>query len=116
MNFARRSDAVRTTSSVPFRLDSCCPSITRRHSFGFIRRTWTWLAAGNTWGRDAGLHGAMAVTIMASTCGSTIGPPADIEYEVEPGGAATIIPPARIRSTTWWSRQVSKVLLLAIGG
>src|SRR2546430_17159749 len=101
MNFARRSDAVRTTSSVPFRLDSCCPSITRRHSFGFIRRTWTWLAAGNTWGRDAGLNGAMAVTIMASTGGSTIGPPPEIEYEVGSVGVGTIVPTRQIPSAAW---------------
>ena len=44
-----------------------------------IRRTWTCPAAGNTCGREAGLNGAIAVTMIASTCGSTIGPPADIE-------------------------------------
>src|SRR5205809_7428722 len=107
MNFARRSDAVRTTSSVPFRLDSCCPSITRRHSFGFIRRTWTWLAAGNTWRRDAGLNGALAVTIMASTGGSTIGPPAHLEHVVDPAGVASIIALARILRATGSSGLIS---------
>jgi hypothetical protein len=99
MNFARLSDAVMTMSSLPFKLDSCWPSITRRHSLGLRSRTRTCPEAGNTWGRDAGRNGAIAVTMIASRCGSTIGPPADIEYDVEPVGVATMIPSARTRST-----------------
>src|SRR5437879_12495512 len=98
MSFARRSDAVRTTSSVPLRVDSCCPSMTRTHSFGFTNWTWTCPVAGNTCGRDEGLNGAIEVAMIASTCGSTIGPRADIEYEVGPVGVAMVITSVMDRS------------------
>src|SRR5437660_1862560 len=115
MNFARRSEAVMAMSSLPFRLDSCWPSITTRHSLGRRRRTWTWAEAGKTCGRDAGLNGAIAVTMMASRWGSTIGPPADIEYEVEPGGVARRIPSARTGSTLWSLRRVAKWRIFGAG-
>ena len=45
--------------------------------------------------------------MIASTRGSTIGPPTDIEYEVEPVGVATITPSARTRAATCPSTPTS---------
>src|SRR5438046_10265181 len=83
MNFARRSDAVMTMSSLPFRLDLCWPSITTRHSLGLSNRTRTWAEAGTTCGREAGLNGALAVTMIASRWGLKLGTLAVIREAVE---------------------------------
>src|ERR1043166_7705612 len=50
--------------------------------------------AGSTRGRTASVWGQIAVTTIASTVGTTIGPPADIEYAVEPVGVLTMMPSA----------------------
>src|SRR5438445_494498 len=42
----------------------------------------------------------MAVTTMASTVGTTIGPPADMEYAVDPVGVLTMIPSAEYCATS----------------
>src|SRR3989454_2972100 len=60
----------------------------------------TTAAAGKTSGRTASVCGQMAVTTMASTVGATIGPPADIEYAVEPVGVLTMIPSAEYCATS----------------
>src|SRR5512145_3406058 len=56
--------------------------------------------AASTRGRTASVWGQMAVTTMASTVGTTIGPPADIEYAVEPVGVLTMIPSAEYCATS----------------
>src|SRR6266550_865902 len=60
----------------------------------------TTAVAGRTRGRTASVCGQMAVTTMASTVGTTIGPPADIEYAVEPVGVLTMIPSAEYCATS----------------
>jgi len=50
--------------------------------------------AGTTSGRTVSECGQMAVTTMHSTSGTTMGPPADSEYAVEPVGVAKITPSA----------------------
>src|SRR2546426_9803591 len=101
MNLAGFSLAVNARSSLPARGTSRWPSSTRRHSLGFVRRTFTVLFGGNTIGRKYGLNGAIAETMIASTRGSTMGPPTDIEDDVEPGGGATNNPSPRTRPPTW---------------
>src|ERR1043166_7602274 len=56
--------------------------------------------AGSTRGRTASVCGQIAVTTIASTVGTTIGPPADIEYAVEPVGVLTMIPSAEYCATS----------------
>src|SRR6266550_5392139 len=55
---------------------------------------------GTTSGRTARVCGQMAATTMASTLGTTIGPPADSAYAVEPVGVATTIPSAEYCPTS----------------
>src|SRR5436190_15672920 len=55
---------------------------------------------GTTSGRTASVCGQMAATTMASTLGTTIGPPADSAYAVEPVGVATTIPSAEYCPTS----------------
>jgi hypothetical protein len=43
-------------------------------------------------GCGAEIRGQMGGTIMVSADGSTIGPPADMEYAVEPVGVAIMTP------------------------
>jgi hypothetical protein len=50
--------------------------------------------AGTTRGRTASVCAAIGVTTIASTPGTTIGPPALSEYAVEPVGVATMMPSA----------------------
>src|ERR1041385_4062114 len=56
--------------------------------------------AGSTRGRTASVWGQIAVTTIASTVGTTIGPPADIEYAVEPVGVLTMMPSAEYCATS----------------
>src|ERR1041384_757514 len=56
--------------------------------------------AGRTRGRTASVCGQIAVTTIASTVGTTIGPPADIEYAVEPVGVLTMMPSAEYCATS----------------
>ena len=49
---------------------------------------------GITTGRSERSEGQTGVKIKASTCGCTIGPPAESEWPVEPVGVATISPSA----------------------
>src|SRR6266571_4455214 len=62
----------------------------------------TTAVAARTRGRTARVWGQMAVTTMASTVGTTIGPPADIEYAVEPVGVLTMMP-----SAEYWAYSMS---------
>src|SRR2546427_10524497 len=56
--------------------------------------------AGRTGGRPAGVCGQRAFTIRASPVGATMGPPADIEYAVEPVGVLTMMPSAEYCATS----------------
>src|SRR2546426_7980327 len=112
MNLAGLSLAVNSRASSPFIGTSLWPSRTRRHSFGLVSRTETRLFGGKTSGRKYGANGAIADTMIASTRGSTIGPPTDIEYEVEPVGVATMIPSARTRPATCPSTAISNARIL----
>src|SRR4029077_8118336 len=67
---------------------------------GGIGCTVTTAVAGSTSGRTASVWGQMAVTTMASTVGTTIGPPADMEYAVDPVGVLTMIPSAEYCATS----------------
>src|SRR4029077_3521779 len=67
---------------------------------GGIGCTVTTAVAGSTSGRTASVCGQMAVTTMASTVGTTIGPPADMEYAVDPVGVLTMIPSAEYCATS----------------
>src|SRR3954453_15677360 len=60
----------------------------------------TTAVAGRTSGRTASVCGQIAVTTIASTVGTTIGPPADIEYAVDPVGVLTMIPSAEYCATS----------------
>src|SRR3989475_13147564 len=60
----------------------------------------TTAVAAMTSGRTASVCGQMAVTTIASTVGTTIGPPADIEYAVEPVGVLTMMPSAEYCATS----------------
>src|SRR3954453_2146187 len=60
----------------------------------------TTAVAGRTSGRTASVCGQIAVTTIASTVGTTIGPPADIEYAVEPVGVLTMMPSAEYCATS----------------
>jgi len=60
----------------------------------------TTAVAGKTSGRTARVWGQIAVTTIASTVGTTIGPPADIEYAVEPVGVLTMMPSAEYWATS----------------
>src|SRR6267378_5987886 len=60
----------------------------------------TTAVAARTSGRTARVCGQMAVTTIASTVGTTIGPPADIEYAVDPVGVLTMIPSAEYCATS----------------
>src|SRR5467141_1427250 len=60
----------------------------------------TTAVAGKTSGRTARVCGQIAVTTIASTVGTTIGPPADIEYAVEPVGVLTMMPYAEYWATS----------------
>src|SRR5690349_20885042 len=55
---------------------------------------------GRTRGRTASVWGQMAVTTIASTPGTTMGPPADIEYAVDPVGVDTMMPSAEYWPTS----------------
>src|SRR5881394_4631000 len=60
----------------------------------------TTAVAPSTRGRTARVWGQIAVTTIASTVGTTIGPPADIEYAVEPVGVLTMMPSAEYCATS----------------
>src|SRR3954469_12664903 len=60
----------------------------------------TTAVAGRTSGRTASVCGQIAVTTMASTVGTTIGPPADIEYAVDTVGGLTMMPSAEYWATS----------------
>src|SRR3989441_12176029 len=60
----------------------------------------TTAVAARTSGRPARVWGQIAVTTIASTVGTTIGPPADIEYAVDPVGVLTMIPSAEYCATS----------------
>src|SRR5438093_2795180 len=60
----------------------------------------TTAVAARTSGRTARVWGQMAVTTIASTVGTTMGPPADIEYAVDPVGVLTMIPSAEYCATS----------------
>src|SRR5258705_3758515 len=60
----------------------------------------TTAVAGKTSGRTARVCGQMALTTIASTVGTTIGRPADIEYAVDPVGVLTMMPSAEYCATS----------------
>ena len=81
-------------------------------STSFCTFTYSALLLGNTMLRSISEWGQMEVTTKQSVSGLTTGPPAAIEYAVEPVGVDTITPSARTshtgRSSQWIFTSISR--------
>lgn len=73
---------------------------------------WTSDVSGITNGRNDNDSGATGVTSVHGTEGATIGPPAVMEYAVDPDGVATINPSAQTVATYDPSIRMSTVMVL----
>ena len=73
-----------------------CPSMVRSASCSRFATAMRTTAFGrSTTGRFDSVCGEIGESTMTRTDGSTIGPPAESEYAVEPVGVATMRPSAR---------------------
>ncbi len=67
--------------------------------------------AGTTVGRLDRVKGQMGVRMNASISGWRMGPPAAMEYAVEPVGVATMTPSARYRPRYWSEKKIFSLIM-----